>query len=502
MRSKSDMADHVTFCPQANRIMDLNDTGITAEWRTAGYLYDNLKEEIVGDYRILVNYNLLVRGTDVREIDLVVINRFGVFLLEVKGWLGAIQVYDDDWILNGTIKRDNAIESIQAKARIFHSQMFGSQGRLSAYRDTSVTGLVVFTEPCVINNESSYSRKLITGLNQPLLHSLSSTEMTFHKQHSRLLSDDDIERIYQAIHGKHQARRDELVENFRLIRKLRDGDLFEEYEAQNVNVDTQTVRLKRYKIQKLSAPQSLLLHTVRQFKRSVEVVSALGSHPNIVTTSNFFPDSRRPDIYYEITELVGERLDEIMAKTYRALSLDEQLDYLEPLCEVLKFAHNHKDKKTGRNNPIYHRNINPATIFVDRDMGTNKKIIKLADFDFAKYGQYTITREGEVLLDSPFAAPEVVDQEKGIPITAASDIYSLGVLWYLLACLPTHYARPEFQPEQAEQKIHALDLPAEARALMLRMVAPEPFDRPQKIEEVIAALRRLRQRKEQDAETR
>src|SRR5947209_6049481 len=104
MRSQSDMADHVTFCPQANRILD---RGLEAEWRTAGYLYENLKEWKVGNYRILVNYNLPLRGADSREIDLVVINQFGVFLLEVKSWLGTIEAYDDNWIVEGSIKRDN-----------------------------------------------------------------------------------------------------------------------------------------------------------------------------------------------------------------------------------------------------------------------------------------------------------------------------------------------------------------------------------------------------------
>ncbi len=488
MRSQSDMADHVTFCPQANRILD---RGLEAEWRTAGYLYENLREKEwkVGNYRILVNYNLPLRGADSREIDLVVINKFGVFLLEVKSWLGTIEAYDDNWIVEGSIKRDNAVESINSKARIFYGQMFGPQGRLSALRDVSVTGMVVLTErQSDFHNYSSCDPKAIVRLDQDLLHTISSTELLFRGRHSRMLSDQDIEDVYEIIHGKHQARRDELVENYRIIRKLRDGDLFEEYEAQNVNVANQRVRVKRYKLQKLSEPLTAMADTVRQFKRSVEVVSALGNNsPHILNTMNFFPDEKRPDIFFEITELVnGQRLDEIMEETRRGLSLDEQLDYLEPLCEALQIAHNHKEE--GKKRPVYHRNVSPETVFV-----THEKVVKLADFDFAKYGTQTITQPGRVLIDKPFTAPEVLE----VPslATAASDIYALGMLWYFLARLPNYDPNANISPELAAAKIDTFNLPEAARALMKKMIAWQAAARPRKIEEVTSELKKLRQHK-------
>jgi serine/threonine protein kinase len=484
MRSPGDMADHVTFCPQANRIMD---RGLEAEWRSAGYLYENLKDKEwkVGNYRILVNYNLPLRGADSREIDLVVINTFGVFLLEVKSWLGTIDAYDDNWIVQGTIKRDNAIESINSKARIFHGQMFGPQGRLSAFRDGSVTGLVVLTERLSdFHNHSSSDSRAIVRLDQDLLHTISSTDLLFRGRRSKPLSDQDIEDIYDVIHGRHQAKRDELIENYRIIKKGRDGDLFEAYDAQNVNVANQRVRVKRYTLQRLT-DLAQMAETVRQFKRSVEVVSVLGNQSShILNTINFFPDEKRPDVFFEITEMVnGQRLDEIMAKTRRVLSLDEQLDYLEPLCEALQLAHNHKEE--GKKRPVYHRNVSPETIFVTQD-----KVVKLADFDFAKYGPDTITQPKKVLIEKPYTAPEVL--EFASLATAASDIYSLGVLWYFLACLPVYDPDAQFPPEQAEEKIDRLKLVEEARSLMKKMVAEMPAYRPRRIEDVVSALKQLR----------
>src|SRR2546429_9858335 len=98
-RRNNNLQRHVIFCPKADR--RFNDPGSEAEFRTIDYLATNLRVQDVGDYRMLVNYNLPMKGADSREIDLVLIDRFGVFLLEVKGWTGYIIASSDSWIVDG-----------------------------------------------------------------------------------------------------------------------------------------------------------------------------------------------------------------------------------------------------------------------------------------------------------------------------------------------------------------------------------------------------------------
>jgi len=161
------------------------------------------------------------------------------------------------------------------------------------------------------------------------------------------------------------------------------------------------------------------------------------------------------------------------------------------LCEALQHAHNHTED--GRKRAVYHRNVSPETVFLTKDG------VKLADFDFAKYGDYTITSvpsknpadQQQILPDKPFTPPEMLK----VPptATAASDIYSLGVLWYFLASLPTYKPNDIWRPEQAERMIDALNLPTEVRSLMKRMVDTFPSKRPKKIEDVASALKQLRE---------
>jgi serine/threonine protein kinase len=161
------------------------------------------------------------------------------------------------------------------------------------------------------------------------------------------------------------------------------------------------------------------------------------------------------------------------------MSFARQLSFLKPVSLALQHAHNHKDAR-GKPSPVYHRNICPETVFQMRD-GT----VKLGDFDFAKFGDETISVPGQTLIAKPYTAPELLKNSS--QASARSDIYALGVLWYFMASLP---ATPkQFNPAE----IDALELPEHARTLLKRMTANNPLERPAKIEEVLEVLSEYRE---------
>ncbi len=112
-----------------------------------------------------------------------------------------------------------------------------------------------------------------------------------------------------------------------------------------------------------------------------------------------------------------------------SLPLKARLGLFLQLAGAISYAHS---------NLVVHRDIKPDNVLVDP-----QSMIKLLDFGIAKLlpsdGQAsplgTLTRAGA--MTPPYASPE---QVRGLPITIASDIYSLGVVLYELLSgqLPYH----------------------------------------------------------------
>ena len=466
---------HVTFCADA----DFAVKGSQAERKSVQFLLNSLQTEIVGDYRLLVHYNVMEGGRgNSLEVDVVVINRLGIFLLEIKDWRGTIEAFDDVWVFRGSQRRKNAWKSIEHKARVLHSQLFETSGPLAHMSQVSVIGMVVLTQG--LQSFVSHGRdntQRIVDLSSRLVEALSTQRLLHRGSRSRTLSDREIQVLQKTLYKQHQPK-DVVVHNYGVVKALALRDLCDTFEAQHTQIATRRVRLKRYQLPSLE--QAMMQISIHHFQRSAQAVAALEFHPHLLTTLDFFADDIRQqqDVFYEITELpTGPGLDEVMrsrVQQNRKMSFVHQLSFLKPISLALQHSHNHRNAQNTPA-PIYHRNICPETVFQTHD-GT----VKLGDFDFAKFGDKTISVPGQTLLAKPYTAPELLKDSS--QASACSDIYALGVLWYFMARLPE--APQQFNPTEIDR----LDLPRQASILMKRMTAEKISERPKNIEEVLDAL--------------
>src|SRR5690606_28408716 len=109
-----------------------------------------------------------------------------------------------------------------------------------------------------------------------------------------------------------------------------------------------------------------------------------------------------------------------------SVDLAGRLRLFRQVLEAIEFAHARL---------IVHRDIKPANVFVDQHGA-----VKLLDFGIAKWlaetGGPALTQTIQRVMTPAHAAPE---QFRGDPITAATDVYQLGLLLYrLLTGQPAH----------------------------------------------------------------
>src|SRR5947209_11103555 len=205
---------HVTFCADA----DFAVKGSQAELKSVQFLLNSLQTEIVGDYRLLINYNVMERGRgNSLEVDVVVINRLGIFLLEIKDWRGTIEAFDDVWVFRGSQRRKNAWKLIEHKARVLHSQLFETSGPFAHMSQVSVIGMVVLTQG--LQSFVSCGRdntQRIVDLSSRLVEALSTQRLLHRGSRSRTLSDPEIQVLQKTLYKQHQPK-DVVVHNYRVV---------------------------------------------------------------------------------------------------------------------------------------------------------------------------------------------------------------------------------------------------------------------------------------------
>ena len=215
-----------------------------------------------------------------------------------------------------------------------------------------------------------------------------------------------------------------------------------------------------------------------RFTREALAVARLSGNPHIVTIYDVGEAGGRPFI---VMEYLGGGSLEQRLREQGAQPPAQALDWLEQAAAALDAAH-----REG----IVHRDVKPANLLFDRHGR-----VHVADFGIASAaGTNSLTQTGTVLGTAAYLAPE---QAMGEQTSAASDIYSLGIVAFELLTGRRPYEGSSVAAEAAAHVTGELpsvcdynpQLPCELDPVFAKALAKHPRERYASAAEFIAALR-------------
>jgi serine/threonine-protein kinase len=286
-----------------------------------------------------------------------------------------------------------------------------------------------------------------------------------------------------------------LANRYELVELIGQGAMGRVYRAEDTLLGGVTVAIK-------FLAQTLLSDKMRdRFVQEATTCAQLGQKSiHVVRVTDYgVNDDGIP--FYVMEYLQGESLSSLILQ--KALPIPRFLGITRHVCLGLKSAHDGiRIRGYDKPVPIIHRDIKPSNILVTQDP-TLGELTKILDFGIAKLMQEDSEQTSSFMGTLAYASPE---QMEGKELDNRSDIYSLGIMMYqmLTGKLPLRASSHTFggwykahhtqEPQIMLEADPETKVPQLLESLVMSCLQKKPENRPQNIQEVLAALDPLDQR--------
>ncbi len=266
------------------------------------------------------------------------------------------------------------------------------------------------------------------------------------------------------------------IGRYRIIELLGQGGMATVYRAYDTHLECE-VAVKFIRMDQVTPAE--VERTLKRFEREAKEVARL-THPSIVKVTDYGEYKGTP--YLVMVYLSGGTLKQLAGKP---LPYEQAARLLAPVARALEYAHEKN---------IIHRDIKPGNILL-----TDKGQPMVSDFGIAKIlgleGGNTLTSTNVAIGTPEYMAPEQWFNQ----ISAQSDIYSLGVVFYELVTGRKPYTADTPAAIFLKQSTDPLPrprsfvpgLPEEVERVLYKALAKKPEDRYASMGEFAAALEGL-----------
>lgn len=213
------------------------------------------------------------------------------------------------------------------------------------------------------------------------------------------------------MHWRGNKQATKKIGDYEVIGKIGEGGMATVYKGRQVSLDRPVA------IKVLSKKLTDHSDVLERFNRESLIIARL-NHPNIIhVIDRGVAPGGRP--YFVMEYVEGAHLGQAIKAGN--LETNRKLDLIIQVCKALSYAHK---------NGVIHRDIKPSNVLIDSNMN-----VLVLDFGIAKFlegerrnGHHTQANVVMGTLD--YMSPE--QQISSNHVTAASDLYSLGVIMYEL----------------------------------------------------------------------
>ena len=380
-----------------------------------------LRDHLPNSFTIIHNFELK-QGYEVNEIDIALLGPHCVYVIDVKGTRGLVDVYGSKWYPEGRAPYHSPLAILRKHAKAL-------KGLICDYNLTNRALRSIYVDAAVLMTATDALVQDPSGQDGPAVAYLKKCT-AFFQDTARIPAGRSADirahlgQVQKTIVGRARPKSaPPCYGNWQVEEKLGGTDRYTEFRGKHTLLGAKrggTARLRVYQVDPY-LPDEDRKREHRRIGNAFRAVATLPGHPNILTVRDFFPTEAEDRLVLVTADVAGHALRQHIKKSVLALTFDQKIAVVRDILAALDHAH--------RSDPqVVHRNLTPDSVLVS----TPGRAL-VCGFDYARAGKdrtSTIAEDIVDELDPLYQAPECYKDASQASV--ASDLYAAGLVFYEL----------------------------------------------------------------------
>lgn len=396
------------------KVIPIGQPANESERQAIGFLRDHLPD----GWLIFHNFEMR-QGEEVFEIDIAILAPHAVYLVDVKGTRGNIDVYGSKWYPEGRQPFFSPLAKLRSHAKIMATIIRESNTGQIELRKAHVHATVLLTsDDAAVFDQAGIDSPDVTDFKHCLKYFRDASRIPDNRL-------DNISRFHsqisKAITGNAKPKSAALVfRDWQVEEKLGGTDRYTEYRAKH-NLLGKSGGMARLRVYQADPYQDEAARNeeLKKISNAYRAVAHMPTHANVLAVKDLFRNEEEDKVVLVTEDLPAQALRLHINKPTLALTFDQKLQVMRDVLSALDHAHRHE---------VIHRNLTPDAILVSK--GGQARV---TGFDFARVGKNRTSTIADQIVDDlepAYQAPECFKDPTQASI--ASDLYAAGLIFYEL----------------------------------------------------------------------